>query len=455
MLGGEGVREQTSMIIPAVLSVFSFSYYMLVLTRHPLIYGVDGPYYLIQVRSLVQNGTLKYGDPPLSFVVFWLLSTVLGDITLGVKVGTALLTSLASIPAYLLLHRVTRSRIAATAGALVYLLSPHYIRLMSDFIKNAVGCLFLLSFMYFLHRSLADGGARNTIPSLFFLLLTGLTHILDLGLALLFLLLYPTVYAAIRGEFSRAAKVLFIHLGFLGAFAAAALTTFYHYFTDFFKGESFIEELIAGEGEISPMSILSPMNSLVLPLLASGVILTAYLVGRRDEVSPLLLTSVLMGLALIMPFIPAKWLWRFAFMAFIPASIIAASIVSKIGEDRAVALTLSALLVASTFLQAVPVVMRVGPTINMKDYQDLVRMGELMAPESVVVVGDFGVKYWVEYVCDIPTAGHFTPELWGQYDHVYVLLGLKPHVKLPPMPHKVVYEGERFMLVEILPPPPP
>ena len=56
--------------------LLGFLFSLWVLTRYPLIYGVDGPYYLIQVRGLLEEGRLLYGDPPLAFILFALTSTL-------------------------------------------------------------------------------------------------------------------------------------------------------------------------------------------------------------------------------------------------------------------------------------------------------------------------------------------------------------------------------------------
>ena len=50
-------------LIVAFISIVGFAFYLWILTRHPLIYGIDGPYYLIQVRSLQESGSLEYGTP--------------------------------------------------------------------------------------------------------------------------------------------------------------------------------------------------------------------------------------------------------------------------------------------------------------------------------------------------------------------------------------------------------
>ncbi len=62
-------RFGSSRLVVALIWAIGFAFYLEILTRHPLMYGIDGPYYLVQVRSLLEAGRLEYGDPPLSFVL--------------------------------------------------------------------------------------------------------------------------------------------------------------------------------------------------------------------------------------------------------------------------------------------------------------------------------------------------------------------------------------------------
>jgi len=462
-----------TLIIPVALASLFFLIYLTILTRHPLIYGIDGAYYLIQVRSIERTGVLRYGDPPLAFYTFWAISRLVGDITLGVKIGVALLTSLAAIPVYLLLKDSTRNVVASTAGTLAYLLSPQYLRLMGDLMKNAVGCLFLMAFIYALHVAVSRRGLRGAPPSLFFLILTGLTHILDFGVALFVLLVYPVLYAVIvRNRAKEAMKVLAFHLVFLSVFVAVAILLFYGYFSDFFKGEAFIEELIYSQpewGQRFPLVLLSPMQTLTLPLLASGLVLAVYLLVRKDEASPLLLTAIIVGLALILPFIPAKWLWRFALMTFIPASIILALLVDRAGGHSVGAAALSVLLLLAMIPQFLGMAAHIRPCISMAEYHDLKNMRPLVEQESIVIA-PWRLRYWTEYILDRPVSRQFTPELWSQYKHVYLVSwrvaespGKPPPMpghpgEIPPgppkAPHREVYVGVSLVLYELLPPPP-
>jgi 4-amino-4-deoxy-L-arabinose transferase-like glycosyltransferase len=228
-----------------------FVFYLWILTRHPLIYGIDGPYYLIQVESLLETGRLAYGDPPLTFFLFAFLTVLFGgDVTLGVRVGAALFSAVSAVPLYFLVKRVARMEVAGYAAMLISIFSAPHIRMMNDLLKNAVGACFLLFFVYYLHELVfGSQSRRNLLLASLFLVLTGMTHILDFGVALLFLCLY--LIAAVLLDVNR--KSAFKNLGsmilLVCIFATAALTAFPSLFTDFFKGVSFLQDLFAALGE--------------------------------------------------------------------------------------------------------------------------------------------------------------------------------------------------------------
>ena len=121
-----------------------FIFNLWVFFRSRLITGIDGPYYLIQVKSLLEKGSLVYGDPPLTFLLLALFSLLAGDVMVGVKVGTSFLCALSTVPAYFIMRGVTGRRAAGLYAMLLIIFSAPYVRMMTDFIKNAVGIFFLL-----------------------------------------------------------------------------------------------------------------------------------------------------------------------------------------------------------------------------------------------------------------------------------------------------------------------
>jgi hypothetical protein len=428
-----------------------FVFYLWILTRHPLIYGIDGPYYLIQVESLLETGRLAYGDPPLTFFLFAFLTVLFGgDVTLGVRVGAALFSAVSAVPLYFLVKRVARMEVAGYAAMLISIFSAPHIRMMNDLLKNAVGACFLLFFVYYLHELVfGSQSRRNLLLASLFLVLTGMTHILDFGVALLFLCLY--LIAAVLLDVNR--KSAFKNLGsmilLVCIFATAALTAFPSLFTDFFKGVSFLQDLFAALGETAHpiMFLFDPRGgALIIPIIAIGFLLTIYeWKASNKEAALALLVVSFIGFGLSLPLIPPEWLWRFLLMEFIPIAFILGYSVSKM--ERRVPVTIFLLVaVFPTVIQGVEASRRMGPIINEKGYTELKTMNNVLPANSVVVV-DPRFMYWAEYILECNTAKRPSPSLWQSYAHV---LGLFSKAKRPPfLRGKVLFDGEFFILVEL------
>lgn len=64
-------------IIILTIFLIAFLSYYASLFRHPLMYGIDGAYYLIQVESILKAGMMKYPDPPFSFYLFFSINIVM------------------------------------------------------------------------------------------------------------------------------------------------------------------------------------------------------------------------------------------------------------------------------------------------------------------------------------------------------------------------------------------
>ena len=165
-----------------------------------------------------------------------------------------------------------------------------------------------------------------------------------------------------------------------------------------------------------------------------------------------LLSSVLVGALLGLPFIPPHWLWRFLLMEFIPASIIVGCASSVMRSRTSLAIFLI-LCLSPVILQSYEAALRTRPTIGVEEYQELQRLGEVVQPNSVVIT-HFPIAYWVQYVTRCDVAKQPSPGLWQSYRHVYLLYqrgrGPPPH---PPPESRILFQGKRFILFELLRPP--
>lgn len=448
VIGGDLERRElpvVALLFAVVAVTFGF-----ILFRSPLMYGIDGPYYLIQVKSILDTGTMSYVDPTFCFYFFALLSAVIGDPTAAIKLGTILFCALTVIPAYLTGKRLTSSKPAAVASVVVCSLSAGLIALGGEFVKNAVGSFFLLSLVYLCLRILKGDDTKATkVAAAAAFGLTALTHILDLGLAVLFLILLSTASFAMNVNRKGFLAFSLPLLGGSVLIGAAAYFAYSGYTIDIGKGFSFVNDfleslanydtnfrMILGQGLPQYLSIGAGVVSLVL-LWRKGRVSDAILVGCS--------TTVL--LLLNLPFVPRDWAWRFTLMSFVPMSHVLAALIGLIGE-KDIQWGITALL-ALLFLvtQTLPGSEKVGPTITPQGYNDLVQMSQYVPPHSRVAsrVGD---RYWVEYVLDSQAIKPPSP---GEQlsNPVYFILGRED--PLPPPSSVLLYRGVTLSLYVVPP----
>jgi len=440
---------------------------------------IDGPYYLIQVRSLLSTGGLVYGDPPLTFYLLSLFSVLLGDTALGVKVGVSFFSALSTIPAYFLMKKVGKSVLAGLIAMLFVVFSAPYIRMLSDFMKNAVGVCWLFAFIYYLH-DLAFAGIRRSSLALatFFLVLTGLTHILDFGVALLFLVFFTIMVLIFNGNRRSFLKAVSGITLVISAFVLVASTFFSFLFSDFGKILSFIQDLTVSKGsEVqtptppnqaptlgprpsgAPMDMFSTVGGLgiILLVLSFGVILSLYAWRSKKEKEALLLLSVttIVGSIMCFPLIPSEWLMRFQLMIVIPTAIILSYGISKIwnlnnANSKSIAMVLLVICLSFFVTQSVSITTSIRPTISDAGYLDLVNMKNQIPSDSIIAVSDYGIRYWVEYIDKVDiTHGRIdelSPDLWQSYLHV---LGLFFENQVPQIPLKNIFVGNVYILAEL------
>jgi len=59
-------RLNQDAIAGLIVLVSSFTLVLYVETRYPQIYGIDGLYYLLQMRAIASTSWIEYPDPPLA-----------------------------------------------------------------------------------------------------------------------------------------------------------------------------------------------------------------------------------------------------------------------------------------------------------------------------------------------------------------------------------------------------
>src|SRR5262245_9031277 len=108
------------------------------LTTSPYPMGIDGYFYPIQLRSILEHGTLAYPASPLAFYLMAPFAALTDPIT-GAKLGAAIGGALIAFPAYGVGRQLGGNRAAGAAAAVLATTSAGSFYLSVEFVKNGWG----------------------------------------------------------------------------------------------------------------------------------------------------------------------------------------------------------------------------------------------------------------------------------------------------------------------------
>ena len=445
----KSMLRKTDAVFLAIFIVIVFSTYMLILNRFPLLYGIDGPYYLIQLEYIARYGRMKYADPPLAFYLFYLFTLIFGDPTFSIRLALSLTIALSAIPLYLMLRIHGFNTVSIFLTMFIYYFSTGLLRLTGDFLKNATGLIFVTLTILFTSMYVKRGGKIYLVLALASVALAGLTHILDFGLSLSYLILYPLLGLKTEDK-SRCYKLIFAGVAFTVALVLAGLALYPDFFADVFKGEALVKEIVEMERTEFEAFL---RNKFILSFLPADFACLAFIIyyaykGKLNDIPnlALLASSLAIGLGLTLPIIPTNFLWRFALVQFYQGSIVIGGIFSRLRVEKALALTLLVIVASPYVIDFYFGRNMVRPIISMKDYHDLEHLIS-QVPEGSTVIAMTHAFYWVEYIAlkkniDVIRGGKKIEPQPALYFIVETT-----RMKKPP-PGKIVASYGRFILIK-------
>jgi hypothetical protein len=197
----------------AVLALVGYSAWQRwdALSVSPFPLGVDGYFYPLQVRALMEHGTLQYPSSPLTFYFMWPFAEATDPIA-GAKLGAAIGGALIAIPAFLVGARVGRSRGAGYICAVLasQLAASQYLSI--EFVKQGFGLTVAMTALWLLLRALEKPSQARVGIALLGLIAALLTHKLAAGLFLVVAVPGIIVSAIGRGTL-RGRRLLYLLVG--------------------------------------------------------------------------------------------------------------------------------------------------------------------------------------------------------------------------------------------------
>lgn len=152
-------------VAAALLALAAWSFYQRwrMLDASPFPLGVDGYYYPIQLRALLERGALAYPASPLAFYLLAPFAAATDPIT-GAKLGAAFYGAAIAAPAYGVGARLGGGRGAGLVAAALATTSVGSAYLTVEFVKNGIGLTVALGALW-LALAAADRPTRRWIAA--------------------------------------------------------------------------------------------------------------------------------------------------------------------------------------------------------------------------------------------------------------------------------------------------
>lgn len=166
-------------LLGAVLALLSAFIRYKALAQSTFANGWDSYFYLVQIKSWIEEGQMHSPDHSLVYPFMRLLYHLLGDYVLSYKVGAAMLAGLTTFGLFHVAKRWSGDLHIAILIAAISLFSPHLTYFAAQYPKNLLGFVFLLGFIGRLQK-------RARYYPIIWLILCYFGHRMTFGLAVLF-----------------------------------------------------------------------------------------------------------------------------------------------------------------------------------------------------------------------------------------------------------------------------
>lgn len=415
-------------IVAATIGVVS----KLALTSGELLPGIDGAYYWVQVRSILDDFTLAFDDLPLVFWAQSLLALIVGDIPLGVRISDALLPAISAIPIYLML-RNSKSVWLPAVAILTTLLHPIQLYFFTgDFLKNSAAIPFVFFIGWILYNWENAPKKRSVIYLLLCLAVLALAHFGTLLMGLLIVFVWLLVHLRnkpLRFWMNSVAITIASAAAVLAGLAILVPARFERLIEFVSQPETVVAnpawQMMFGGRTDYPMTFAMFTGQLGALALAFW----AWKIRKNlsDSQLSLVVSSLVAAFLLSSPLIGMEWANRLIAMSFVPL-FIAAMIVWMASEKLAAKITIGALAIVTLVGSMVFALLGVKqPIITDAEYQDLLKVSdEFVFPENSVVVARHGIEFLIAWEMNthVLQETSYADEDLSSYDSVFYLEGL-------------------------------
>jgi hypothetical protein len=399
------------------------------LTKSELLPGLDGAYYWVQARSIIEDQKLAFPDLPLVFWIQALFGKIFDNIPLGVRITDAILPALSAIPIYLLTKNA-KSNLLPAVSILVVLIHPIQLYFFTgDFIKNEAA-IPLVFFVVLVLTKWETTSRKVSIELLVLLIaLISFSHFGTALLAFMIIGIWATIQCSKSGRavwMKTLGTSLILLTGFLFSLALIVPNR-YQRLIDFITTPSVVFQRPILDGMIHGYA--NSIIAFTIIITQFFVIILGFIAWRNRSIIPfsqlsVIVSSLLSALILSSPFISMEWADRLTALSFVPltaaAILIVGSVMSSSGKLSTAAYA-SIILIGALLFSSHPM-KRVFTEEKYASFKQLSQQVDL--PKNSVIAARHGVEYltaW-HFKTDVVLDTYFEAADLTAYSAVYLLI---------------------------------
>jgi len=389
-----------------------------------LIPGVNGGYYPLQVRTVLENGRLGFSDMPLLFYLNAFLLKVISffgfSITDNLILNVVKIVDSISLPVLLFpLNRIIRlsnlSGILPISLRAFSVLSFSPLILTSDLQKNALAIVFVFICIAYYIAYQVDNKKINLYLSISFLILSGFTHFGTFVFGLCFLLTMA-FYIYRKKAIIPVTILLTISLGIVFILDNSRFNRLVSFWTVIFEKPALIN------GMLQPPDFLIILFSILLAIIGF-IIFKSKSSSLKPIQKSILFASIISLLACSFPFLDGEYFKRLSLFLFIPQIlfIIQISSIINIKQQK----TTSIFLFVFTFLSIIAVTGHLKEAVIDKNaYSDLKKMQSVVENDNeTIVIARHGLEWWSAWVLKTKVGQDkaIYKSLFERYENIIIL----------------------------------
>lgn len=436
------MKKRNAIILEVVLVTFftllSFGLAMSFLSGD-MAAGMDGGYYELQVKTLIEEGQLYFESPFLSYLVMALFALISGNVTFGVYFSASLFLAAAVVSCYFA-ARIIWNRKVAILTLPFAALSTILLRTSTDLIKNLLALVFIPLAIAYFNQFHVKRTWKSLVLSLLFSGLTISSHLMTTLTLTVCFVGYFTIYTIItiiadrkfdwKKHFSSigilvASAVVMLLFWVITEYAMPVKETYWDYSSNEIPDGS-SSYLPSDEGFILPIraffyQFLIFENIIAIVWLVISIVLIAFTKSVKERNGVIMLYSMLFSVLLLGISVDVNsWLFRMQLDAA-PFLILCGAFtcsflvlglerfvkwidkkakkinLQKIRPKITVPILIMLILISPMIFSYIRVGNSFNPIINSEEANDLINMKGQLPQNDSFIIAKHGLEYWTAY----------------------------------------------------------